>query len=104
MKRENVIGRAVLRASFGRSRAELAMVDAAHLDLRLPAAAGPQGTPAEPHQRTPELPLAERIARFERDTILDAVARHGGNWAAAARELGVHRSNLHHRARRLGLR
>jgi anaerobic nitric oxide reductase transcription regulator len=80
------------------------MVDAAHLDLRAPAASGVESPPVESPRPTPELPLAERIARFERDTILDAVARHGGNWAAAARELGVHRSNLHHRARRLGLR
>jgi hypothetical protein len=27
-----------------------------------------------------------------------------GNWAAAARSLGLHRSNLHHLAARLGLR
>jgi len=26
------------------------------------------------------------------------------NWAAAARDLGNHRSNLHHRAQRLGLK
>jgi anaerobic nitric oxide reductase transcription regulator len=32
------------------------------------------------------------------------VRRHAGNWAAAARELGLHRSNLHHLAQRLGLR
>jgi anaerobic nitric oxide reductase transcription regulator len=31
------------------------------------------------------------------------VARAGGNWSAAARALGMHRSNLHHLARRLGL-
>ena len=49
-------------------------------------------------------PLAERVERFERQTILEAVARNQGNWAAAARELGLHRSNLHHRARRLGLK
>jgi anaerobic nitric oxide reductase transcription regulator len=36
--------------------------------------------------------------------ILGAVQRNGGNWAAAARDLGLHRSNLHHRARRLGLK
>jgi anaerobic nitric oxide reductase transcription regulator len=30
--------------------------------------------------------------------------RNDGSWAAAARELGMHRSNLHHLAERLGLR
>jgi anaerobic nitric oxide reductase transcription regulator len=48
--------------------------------------------------------LNQRVERFEREAILAAVARHHGNWAAAARELGLHRSNLHHRARRLGLK
>ena len=48
--------------------------------------------------------LAEQLARFEREAILAAVARHGGNWSAAARALGLHRSNLHHRAARLGLK
>jgi len=28
----------------------------------------------------------------------------GGNWAAAARDLGLHRSNLHRRAQRIGLK
>jgi anaerobic nitric oxide reductase transcription regulator len=50
------------------------------------------------------LSLAERVDAFRRRTILDAVERHTGNWAAAARELGLHRSNLHQLATRLGLR
>ena len=42
--------------------------------------------------------------KIERRVIADAIARHDGNWAAAARALGMHRSNLHHLATRLGLR
>ncbi len=48
--------------------------------------------------------LRERTDAFQRAQILEAVARHEGNWAAAARDLGMHRSNLHHLANRLGLR
>jgi anaerobic nitric oxide reductase transcription regulator len=48
--------------------------------------------------------LREQIEAFERRVILEAVHAHAGNWAAAARALGMHRSNLHHRAARLGLR
>jgi anaerobic nitric oxide reductase transcription regulator len=44
------------------------------------------------------------VAEFERRVIADAIARHDGNWAAAARALRMHRSNLHHLATRLGLR
>jgi anaerobic nitric oxide reductase transcription regulator len=48
--------------------------------------------------------LAERLEAFRRHQIEAAVERHGGNWAAAARELGVHRSNLHHLVLRLGFK
>jgi anaerobic nitric oxide reductase transcription regulator len=101
---ENVIGRAVLRASFGRDRRHVAEVEAPHLDL--PAAAVPVGE-ERPQVAAPAQSggaLTARLDRFERETIGAAVARHHGNWAAAARELGLHRSNLHHRARRLGLK
>jgi len=36
--------------------------------------------------------------------ITDTVASHEGNWAAAARSLGLHRANLHSLAKRLGLK
>jgi anaerobic nitric oxide reductase transcription regulator len=102
---ENIVGRGVLRASFGRDRGQVIEVDASDLDVRpaegkaLPAnGTAAAGTPAAGG------PLGERVERFEREAILDAVRRNGGNWAAAARELGLHRSNLHHRALRLGLK
>jgi anaerobic nitric oxide reductase transcription regulator len=100
---ENVIGRGVLRASFGRDRQQAVELDAAHLDV--PAEVPePRAASADDPAPVGEGSLAERLERFERDTIEAAVARHGGNWAAAARDLGLHRSNLHHRARRLGLK
>ena len=46
----------------------------------------------------------EQDEYFERRVIETAIKQHGGNWAAAARALGMHRSNLHHLAARLGLR
>jgi anaerobic nitric oxide reductase transcription regulator len=101
---ENVVSRGALRASFGRSRAEIVLVTAAHLDLRSSGATEAPAAAGSPPSDAPAAPLAERVEQFEREAILAAVNRHGGNWAAAARELGMHRSNLHHRARRLGLR
>ncbi|MGE0462985.1 MAG: nitric oxide reductase transcriptional regulator NorR [Vicinamibacterales bacterium] len=107
---ENVIGRGVLRASFGHDRSRVIELGAAHLDLRprqadAPATTGTgAGRAGEPAESAAEAPLGDRLARFERDLILGAVQRNGGNWAAAARDLGLHRSNLHHRARRLGLK
>ncbi len=104
---ENVISRGVLRAAreqTGRGRAILVGVE--HLDLAagpLPAPPGAPGIGGAP-EGIPSPRLADRVDAFRRRTILDAVERHGGNWAAAARELGLHRSNLHQLAGRLGLR
>jgi anaerobic nitric oxide reductase transcription regulator len=59
------------------------------------------GTRFDPGDRGP---LRERVEEFQRRAITAAVERNGGNWAAAARDLGLHRSNLHHLAGRLGMR
>ena len=102
---ENVISRGVLRASCSASiRGQAILVGIEHLDLTgspSPAAAVPtlRGDTAG----NSPMSLADRVDAFRRQTILDAVERHSGNWAAAARELGLHRSNLHQLARRLGL-
>jgi anaerobic nitric oxide reductase transcription regulator len=58
---------------------------------------------------TPQAPAAigaldDLVVRYEREVIQAAVNRNRGNWAAAARDLGMHRSNLHRRALRLGLK
>jgi len=48
--------------------------------------------------------LKEATRAFQRALIGRTLAAHHGNWAAAARALGMHRSNLHHLAVRLGLK
>jgi anaerobic nitric oxide reductase transcription regulator len=102
---ENLIGRGVLRASTGREADQPVSLDVAHLDLGGPGGA-PGHTPTEPAGRSGSTPppLRERVRDYERQIVADALGRHGGSWAAAARELGLHRSNLFHLARRLGLR
>jgi anaerobic nitric oxide reductase transcription regulator len=100
---ENVVSRAALRAA-GPSRPPdgVVTIEPTHLDV---AAAPAAVTPSSASSSAPaDVPLRRQLEAFERHAILDAVARHDGNWAAAARALGMHRSNLHHRATRLGLR
>jgi anaerobic nitric oxide reductase transcription regulator len=46
----------------------------------------------------------EATDRFQRDLIARTLAEANHNWAAVARVLGLHRSNLHRLAARLGLR
>jgi anaerobic nitric oxide reductase transcription regulator len=47
--------------------------------------------------------LREALEETKRALVLRAVEANGGNWAAAARSLGMARSNLHNMASRLGL-
>jgi anaerobic nitric oxide reductase transcription regulator len=102
---ENVIARAVLRASAERRRGELIVVAPHHLGSELAspeysAEAKNGGTNRMP----PAKPLRATVEDFQRDLILGAVDDKDGNWAAAARALGINRSNLHKLAKRLGIK
>ena len=51
-----------------------------------------------------ELTLAQAIDDYQTTLIRERVELSEGNWSKAAKSLGVHRSNLHRLARRLGLK
>jgi anaerobic nitric oxide reductase transcription regulator len=99
----NVISRGVLRAAAGRDTSAGVQVTLEQLDVRptLETAPAPETKVGEEASRSRS--LRDRVELFRRQEILAAVRRNGGNWAAAARELEMHRSNLHNMARRLGL-
>ncbi|WP_437626872.1 nitric oxide reductase transcriptional regulator NorR [Sorangium sp. So ce1151] len=112
---ENTLFRMVLQASRGVPRGEPVLLEPGHVGAGLPGAAAPgrgggaaqeqeQAPPARAGGAPEQAPLHEQVDAFQRGLIREAVARHEGNWAAAARSLGMHRSNLHHLAKRLGLR
>jgi anaerobic nitric oxide reductase transcription regulator len=101
---ENVVSRGVLRASFGLDRHSTVVLEESALDLGHGPMAEASHASSAGGAAAERGPLNDRVAQFERDAIRAAVERHQGNWAAAARELGLQRSNLHHRARRLGLK
>lgn len=98
---DNLLGRALLRAlrdDRPRGRVE---IGAEHLrqDLSaIPVSGGRASVPASGGT------LAEQVEELRRRRITEAVAAHDGNWAAAARSLGLHRANLHALAKRLGLK
>ncbi len=97
---EHAVLRAALRAAGG-TRLAPVTVDAAHFDL------GPSAPCAEvpgPPSELDGLPLDAAIDALKRRRIEAAISACGGNWAAAARRLGLDRGNLHRAARRLGLR
>ena len=104
---ENVVSRVTLRQSIKVPRGEPVILDEANFEPALrEAGAPPPSTPSAPvqHPPAPDLTLREAVDEFQRETIRRTVERHDGNWAAAARELGLHRGNLHHLATRLGLK
>lgn len=102
---DHVLGRAVLRASARTPAGAATLIMPQHLQLASSDVGAPR--PAA-DGRAPLFPpgtsLSEIVDATKRATIQQAVAAHDGNWAAAARALGMSRGNLHHMARRLGLR
>lgn len=101
---ENFLFRAVLQTSARLEPGAPVVLDASRilpgLAVGSEPAPGPEAPPAAPTQGT----LREQVESFERRVIERAVRTADGNWAEAARILGMHRSNLHHKATRLGLR
>ncbi|MDP3169150.1 MAG: nitric oxide reductase transcriptional regulator NorR [Polaromonas sp.] len=109
---EHAISRAALKAlSRGASRTDIVTLQTDLLDLDGPelsavdgvaTVSGSRAGPAA--QARPGVTLREAVHACERQSITQALAAHQGNWAQAARELGVNPSNLHKLARRLGLK
>ena len=102
---ENVVSRAILRA-FGRTTpGEPVIVQAADLggDVQPGEAVSPDPAAPSPALREGQS-LRDAVQDFERALIRHELERARGNKAAAARALGLHRSNLHHLAKRLGIR
>jgi len=54
-------------------------------------------------RRSEDATLADRRRSLERTSIVEVLARHGGNKTAAARTLGISRRTLYYRLRELGL-
>ncbi len=102
---ENVIDRGVLRASRSAPAGAILVVRPEHMDLDRS-----RGSAAKTYAFTgaPDLPdglgFRERCDACKQERINVALEKNRGNWAAAARDLGMHRSNLHRLAVRLGFK
>lgn len=99
---EHTIGRSALKA-LARAGGKTRALTLSSPDLDLPRVDEPahaesaEGTPAA------DLGLRASLDQHERQMIERALARSDGNWAAAARELGMDRANLRRSAARLGM-
>ena len=103
---ENVLSRVILRAAARIPRGNPIIVTTTHLGPDL-------SSEVDNHDATltqPVTPLSnnqtlrQATQDFQRSLIEQALAEHKGNWSAAAGALGMHRSNFHHLASRLGLK
>jgi anaerobic nitric oxide reductase transcription regulator len=117
---EHLVGRSALKALAGLAkRPRIVSLTAAHFDLPaqparaaeassgLATAAGvADGASAsiDTQPAAPPVDLRASMEAHQRQRIEASLARHHGNWASAARELGLHRANLVRLAKRLGLR
>jgi anaerobic nitric oxide reductase transcription regulator len=103
---ENVLCRAILKAASQAPKGDPIRLDPAHLGEDL--GASPSLHPVGLQDNFPVVPTGKTLHRaveeFQRDLIRQAIEQHQGNWAAAARDLGMDRSNLYHLAARLGVR
>lgn len=106
---ENVLSRAVLSASGRARRGGAVVVSPADLQLGgaaqggAPAAVERHHSVEPPADRARARSLSEAVDDYKRQLVEAALREHDGSWAAAARPLGMHRSNLYHLARRLGV-
>ncbi|MDF1799235.1 MAG: nitric oxide reductase transcriptional regulator NorR [Planctomycetota bacterium] len=101
---QNAVSRAILWATSRIERGHPVFVTSA--DLTESPQAIVEAAPAPGAQPVPPLgaTLRESVLEYQRSLIKQALAGSDDNWAAAARTLGMHRSNLYHLAKRLGLR
>ncbi|MBN2575908.1 MAG: nitric oxide reductase transcriptional regulator NorR [Deltaproteobacteria bacterium] len=104
---ENVLSRLALKAAARVPRGEPVVLSRSHLgpDFAVSTTVASQKTDREPPVAGVDaVALREATKEFQRSLIERALAAHDGNWSAAASSLGMHRSNLHHLAVRLGLK
>ncbi len=110
---DHLVGRAVLRASAGMPREEPILIRTEHLQLGTPENEIQENDSTKDHPfsrgstlvlPTDGMTLKKIVEETKRIVVRRAVQQNGGNWAEAARSLGMARSNLHQMAIRLGLR
>jgi anaerobic nitric oxide reductase transcription regulator len=106
---ENVVSRAVLRASSRAEPSGPVIVEASDLASDLTQGEQPSSSPRAPTEALecrPEFEgsLRDAVDQFQRELILRTLAWANGNWTKAAQRLEMNRSNLHHLAVRLGLK
>lgn len=108
---DHLLGRAVLRAGAGKASGAALVLEAQLIQfdgtLREVTVVPERSDAAADHGvlvPIAGMTLRDALDETKRTLVQRALEDSGGNWAAAARALGVARGNLHHMAARLGMR
>ncbi|WP_169309332.1 nitric oxide reductase transcriptional regulator NorR [Desulforhopalus sp. IMCC35007] len=103
---ENLVARAILRAAADQLEKDLVVVAPHHFGGEMLSTVSLNYTEKETDGKIGRIvkPLKSATDDLQRDLIQAALMNSNGNWAAAARELGINRSNLHKLAKRLNLK
>ena len=102
---ENVLSRVTLKASSNVIRGDPVIIMKSILGPDFTSGESCRQAAHSPPTQAPSMTnLKEATREFQRSLILRMLAEHKGNWSATARSMGMHRSNLHHLAVRLGLK
>lgn len=98
---KNMISRATLHASQESSpEKKVIMIEPSHLFI----SGSTNPTAKKSKMLKGKQTLQEALTDYKKELILASVKRNDGNWAKAAAELGLHRSNLYHLRDQLGLK
>ncbi len=108
---ENVISRAVLRATVHAGADETLVLKTEHLGQEFIGASAAmqqaKRASAKLSAGWASFPvvgdLRESLMRFQRECVLHALEANEGVWSRAASDLGMHRANFHRLAKRLGI-
>ena len=103
---DHVLARAVLRAQLRVPRGQPIKIDAVDLDATAAVAVAPAETARDTLVRKiarGQVSLRDAVEELKHAAVTQTLEETGGNWAEAARRLGMDRSNLHHMAHRLGV-
>jgi len=103
---ENIISRSALKASSEKIQNGFIIIQPNHLagDLGTAMYTVPAPTNNHPPTVTCKISLREELKTLQIRLINSSLDNNNGNWAAAARDLDMNRSNLHNLATRLGIR
>ncbi len=103
---ENILSRAVLKASRRAAHEEFLKILPEHLagDIGSALYVSPAPSYDVPDTSEEKISFRDQLKSFQIRLIQSALKKNKGNWAAAARDLDMNRSNLHNLATRLGIR